>query len=196
MVLLRRFKILLGRWISGTSFGIRIAGEVENIAWSSVQIQCLCQTAATSPDQQPQTSLRQSEAGSRELASTQPKILFCDLTLSPAEVRTFDFEDLVPLGCPSTYHGRHFRYSYRVVVSSQRIHRWKKNSHRMDPNSTGMQVGRHIVQIKRLGYEKNYRRNPRLLWGRPCKELQKSFLGKKNWVFFGKTLHFLKKGMS
>jgi len=118
------------------TFSNRSAAVVQNIAWSSVQIQCLCQTAAmaasepdhhhphSQPPHSPPTSLRQNEpAGSRELATTQPKILFCDLSLSPAEVRTFHYEDLVPLGCPSTYHGRHFRYSYRVVVSSQRIHR-------------------------------------------------------------------------
>ena len=108
------------------------------MAWSSVHIQCLCQiaaaqatggdggSAAAAEPSGPSTSLKQSGdtgAGTRELASTPPKILFCDLTLGPGETRTFDYEDLVPIDCPSTYHGRHFRYSYRIVVASQRIHR-------------------------------------------------------------------------
>ena len=104
----------------------------ESLAWSSVQIQCLCQSADASGTAESNsgygaTSLKplSSESGSgyktTELASTPPKILFCDLTLAPGESRTYVYEDIVPTGCPSTYHGRHIRYSYRLIVASQRI---------------------------------------------------------------------------
>lgn len=114
---------------------------VQNLAWSSVQIQCLCQTstdlasslpsapASTSDPGLPATSLKPLEGQGQssgsfktvELASTPPKILFCDLKLGPGESRAFLFEDAVPTGCPSTYHGRRIRYSYRLIVASQRI---------------------------------------------------------------------------
>jgi len=107
----------------------------ENLAWSSAQIQCICQVAAPSQSAVStdhssavsSTSLRvggvDGASGNHEVASTPPKILFCDLNLGPGEVKTYEFEDSVPIGCPSTYHGRHFRYTYKVVVASQRVHR-------------------------------------------------------------------------
>ena len=59
--------------------------------------------------------------GQHELASTKPKILFCDIYLSPGEQRSFLYEETLPKNCPSTYHGRHVRYTHRIVVATQRV---------------------------------------------------------------------------
>ena len=56
-----------------------------------------------------------------EVASTSPKILFCDLYLLPGECRTFSYEEVIPPGCPSTYHGKNIRFYYRVIVAAQRV---------------------------------------------------------------------------
>ena len=70
------------------------------------------------------TSLQpQKDAFTREVFSTKPKILFCDLFLEPNESKTFDFEDLIPVSAPHSYNGRGLKYSYRVIVASQRLNR-------------------------------------------------------------------------
>jgi hypothetical protein len=45
------------------------------------------------------------DLGQHELASTKPKILFCDIYLSPGEQRSFLYEETLPKNSPSTYHG-------------------------------------------------------------------------------------------
>ena len=133
------------------------SGLTENLAWASVQIQCLCQwldssgkglerktSYSSAPHQElsvggilpdhkhSTTSLHigtsenlKSKGGTNdnvhEVASTSPKILFCDLYLLPGECRTFSYEEVIPPGCPSTYHGKNIRYYYRLVVAAQRV---------------------------------------------------------------------------
>ncbi len=106
----------------------------ENLAWASAQLQCICQmasnAAAARRDSESSeilsgnvtTSLQpQRDAFSHEVAATQPKILFCDLTLLPGESRTFRFEAVIPVSAPHSYHGRGIKYTHRVIVASQRL---------------------------------------------------------------------------
>ena len=128
-----------------------ISGLTENLAWASVQLQCLCQliessgkslnrkTSTSSVQHQESTvgtaSVTSLHIGTaeglknkgptsenvHEVASTSPKILFCDLYLLPGECRTFTYEEVIPSGCPSTYHGKNIRFYYRLVVAAQRV---------------------------------------------------------------------------
>lgn len=61
------------------------------------------------------------DASQQEVASTKPKILLCDLNLSPGEERSFLYEEVLPRDSPSSYHGRHVRYTHRIVVAAQRV---------------------------------------------------------------------------
>ena len=123
-------------------------GRVENIAWASAQIQSLCQFVESSnrrkisesaeggstaslvgkfggvSNHQFVTSLQPSSGGDstqHEVAATKPKILLCDLYLNPGEERSFLYEETLPRSSPSTYHGRHVRYTHRIVVAAQRV---------------------------------------------------------------------------
>ena len=112
-----------------------IEDKIEHLAWASVQLQCICQVANAGPSRRESesggghmdsltTSLQpQKDAFTREVFSTKPKILFCDLFLEPNESKTFDFEDLIPLSAPHSYNGRGLKYAYRVIVASQRLNR-------------------------------------------------------------------------
>ena len=123
----------------------------ENLAWASVQIQCLRQlidssgkgsirklssnqdTDSNTFDSGPKRSITSLHLGTadglkkkgrenvEEVACSPPKILFCDLYLLPGESRSFSYEEAVPSGCPSTYHGKNIRYFYRLVVAAQRV---------------------------------------------------------------------------
>ncbi len=108
--------------------------RLEHLAWSSVQIQCVCQVAtALEPSRRESesgldslnagsTSLQpQKDAFSREVFATKPKILFCDLFLEPQESKTFQFEDVIPISAPHSYNGRGLKYAYRLIVASQRL---------------------------------------------------------------------------
>ena len=46
----------------------------------------------------------------QEISCTLPKILFCDIDLLPGECQTFSYDETVPSGCPSTYHGKNIRF--------------------------------------------------------------------------------------
>ena len=120
--------------------------RVENLAWASAQIQSLCQFVEPSSNKR---KVSESEGGSstslvgkfggvsshqfvtslqpggdssqHEVAATKPKILVCDIYLNPGEERSFLYEETLPRNSPSTYHGRHVRYTHRIVVAAQRV---------------------------------------------------------------------------
>ena len=106
--------------------------KLEHVAWSSVQIQCVCQVAnnnvapsrreSESNEMVQGTSLQpQKDAFTQEVFSTKPKILFCDLTLERGESKVFQFEDQIPISAPHSYNGRGIKYAYRVIVATQRL---------------------------------------------------------------------------
>ena len=123
-------------------------GKVENLAWASAQIQSLCQFVEPSirrkisesveggsssslvgkyggvSSQQLVTSLQPTSGGDNsqhEVAATKPKILLCDIYLNPGEERCFLYEEILPRNSPSSYQGRHVRYTHRIVVAAQRV---------------------------------------------------------------------------
>ena len=67
---------------------------LENLAWATAQIQCYCNSTIYDRNDKleintPTTSLNGAFQGHGEIVmSTAPKILFCDLRLSPGETKS------------------------------------------------------------------------------------------------------------
>ena len=118
--------------------------KIEHLAWASVQLQCICQVVSNSSGTTNQrreseslnfdsltTSLQplqasqdsQKDSSIKEVFSTKPKILFCDLFLQPNESKEFEFEDTIPTSAPHSYNGRGLKYAYRLIIASQRLNR-------------------------------------------------------------------------
>lgn len=109
--------------------------EVDTVAWSSVQIICQC-TVSESRVQLPKTQLMSTEEasstgcetsfvpnkGERGLTvmCTKPRILFCDLKLQPGESKSYAFEDAIPTDAPPSFRGQAVKYSYKVIIGTQR----------------------------------------------------------------------------
>uniref|UniRef100_A0A182W093 RAB6A-GEF complex partner protein 2 n=1 Tax=Anopheles minimus TaxID=112268 RepID=A0A182W093_9DIPT len=104
---------------------------LENLAWATVQLHCYCNAsfnekssndAATNRNIGGSTSLNASNQLKGEvLHSTEPKILFCDLRLSPGEAKQFLYRETVPLNTPPTYRGIRVKYYYKITVATQRL---------------------------------------------------------------------------
>uniref|UniRef100_A0A182RNN1 RAB6A-GEF complex partner protein 2 n=1 Tax=Anopheles funestus TaxID=62324 RepID=A0A182RNN1_ANOFN len=104
---------------------------LENLAWATVQLHCYCNAsfneksstdAATNRNVGGSTSLNASNQLKGEvLHSTEPKILFCDLRLSPGEAKQFLYRETVPLSTPPTYRGIRVKYYYKITVATQRL---------------------------------------------------------------------------
>lgn len=110
--------------------------EMDTVAWSSVQIICQC-TVSESRVQLPKTQLMSTEEasstgcdtsfvpnkGERGLTvlCTKPKILFCDLKLQPGDSRSFRFVDAIPTDAPPSFRGQAVKYSYKVIIGTQRL---------------------------------------------------------------------------
>lgn len=108
---------------------------LENLAWATVQIHCYCNStvqdrggsgteAASSLNRNfiGSTSLNASNQLKGEvLKSTDPKILFCDLRLSPGESRQFMFRETLSMNTPPTYRGVMVKYYYKITVATQRV---------------------------------------------------------------------------
>lgn len=109
--------------------------EADTVAWSSVQIICQC-TVSESRVQLPKTQLMSTEEasstgcetsfvpnkGERGLTvmCTKPRILFCDLKLQPGESKSYAFEDAIPTDAPPSFRGQAVKYSYKVIIGTQR----------------------------------------------------------------------------
>lgn len=113
----------------------------ELLAWSSVQIICQCTVSESRVILQRRTELSTEEAsttggettlipnkGERGLTvlCTKPKILFCDLTLSPGQSRSYTFDEVIPTDAPPSFRGQAVKYSYKVIVGTQRHERATK----------------------------------------------------------------------
>uniref|UniRef100_A0A182NFM2 RAB6A-GEF complex partner protein 2 n=1 Tax=Anopheles dirus TaxID=7168 RepID=A0A182NFM2_9DIPT len=104
---------------------------LENLAWATVQLHCYCNAtfnekpsndAAANRNVGGTTSLNASNQLKGEvLHSTEPKILFCDLRLSPGEAKQFLYRETVPLNTPPTYRGIRVKYYYKITVATQRL---------------------------------------------------------------------------
>lgn len=72
--------------------------RLENLAWATAQVHCYCTSttdeklndAATKPSaiQTADTSLHTQQGQGNVVLETEPKILFCDLRLSPGEIKS------------------------------------------------------------------------------------------------------------
>uniref|UniRef100_A0A182J8Z2 RAB6A-GEF complex partner protein 2 n=1 Tax=Anopheles atroparvus TaxID=41427 RepID=A0A182J8Z2_ANOAO len=105
---------------------------LENLAWATVQLHCYCNASlndraandvsAANRNVGGTTSLNASNQLKGEvLQSTEPKILFCDLRLSPGEAKQFLYRETVPLNTPPTYRGIRVKYYYKITIATQRL---------------------------------------------------------------------------
>ncbi|XP_059161656.1 RAB6A-GEF complex partner protein 2-like isoform X3 [Physella acuta] len=124
---------------SDTHLSCRSVDEI--LAWSSVQIICQC-TVSESRVLLPRRSILSTEEasttgcetsfvpnkGERGLTvlCTKPKILFCDLKLSPGSSRSYQFEEVIPTDAPPSFRGQAVKYSYKVIVGTQRLEKATK----------------------------------------------------------------------
>jgi len=53
--------------------------------------------------------------------STKPKILVCDLSLSPGQQKDYTYEEVLPLHLAPSYRGHAVRYSYKLKIGLQRV---------------------------------------------------------------------------
>ncbi|RZF33861.1 hypothetical protein LSTR_LSTR009885 [Laodelphax striatellus] len=108
---------------------------LETLAWASAQIHCLRSTSdkinistpeAVVPEEVCISSSETSFAPCRGdrgkiVLSTKPKILFCDLRLSPGESKTYLYTEVLPNHSPPSYRGQLVKYSYKITVGTQRV---------------------------------------------------------------------------
>ncbi|CAG9857703.1 unnamed protein product [Phyllotreta striolata] len=121
----------------------------ESLAWASAQIHCYCfadskVTRVADADKlspYPGTALGPStNENAKVVVSTKPKILFCDLRLSPGQTKTCTIDYIqfsctycsnycvlvtyvehIPNDSPPSYRGQLVKYSYKITVGTQRV---------------------------------------------------------------------------
>ncbi|KAK9877476.1 hypothetical protein WA026_018585 [Henosepilachna vigintioctopunctata] len=104
---------------------------VENLAWGSAQIHCLCFTGPNINKEIRKHSIDQamladtalgitSESGSTVFA-TKPSILFCDLKLHPGQTKTYIYKEKIPNDSPPSFRGQLVKYCYKITVGTQRV---------------------------------------------------------------------------
>jgi len=113
----------------------------EHLAWSSVQIICQCTVSESrvilprrhvlSPEDAASNGGDTSFIGNKgerglTVLCSKPKILFCDLTLSPGQSRTYTFEEVISTDAPPSFRGQAVKYSYKVIVGTQKRERPRK----------------------------------------------------------------------
>ncbi|CAH1164104.1 unnamed protein product [Phaedon cochleariae] len=105
------------------------ADVFESLAWASAQIHCQCFTGSRENKEDrsglstyADTALGATtqENGKIEIA-TRPKILFCDLRLSPGQSKTFIYREKIPSDSPPSYRGQLVKYSYKITIGTQRV---------------------------------------------------------------------------
>ncbi|XP_035900436.1 RAB6A-GEF complex partner protein 2 [Anopheles stephensi] len=105
---------------------------LENLAWATVQLHCYCNASFNEKSTNNEAVSNRNVGGSTSLNasnqlkgevlhSTEPKILFCDLRLSPGEAKQFLYRETVPLSTPPTYRGIRVKYYYKITVATQRL---------------------------------------------------------------------------
>ncbi|XP_003703058.1 RAB6A-GEF complex partner protein 2 isoform X1 [Megachile rotundata] len=106
----------------------------ESLAWASAQVHCQCSansklviseklnTAARLVAINANTTFApwQQDNG-HVVLNTKPKILFCDLRLSPGESKTYIYREIIPSDAPPSYRGHAVKYSYKITVGTQRV---------------------------------------------------------------------------
>ncbi|KAJ8963304.1 hypothetical protein NQ318_018773 [Aromia moschata] len=102
----------------------------ESLAWASAQIHCQCFTdSKLSKDNErlPQLTFADTALGASTIDSgtveiaTKPKILFCDLRLSPGQTKTYIYREKIPSDSPPSYRGQLVKYSYKITIGTQRV---------------------------------------------------------------------------
>ncbi|XP_050297479.1 RAB6A-GEF complex partner protein 2 [Anthonomus grandis grandis] len=105
----------------------------ESLAWASAQIHCQCFTdsklsklkenAKNSQNLAADTALGTTVAtdNARHEFSTKPKILFCDLRLSPGQTKHFIYKEKIPSDSAPSYRGQLVKYSYKITIGTQRV---------------------------------------------------------------------------
>ncbi|XP_070543034.1 RAB6A-GEF complex partner protein 2-like [Ptychodera flava] len=118
---------------SNPTWNSTVAGRNTTLAWASAQLHCQCNISESRVvlPRQPSNDMSNSSndtsfvpsRGERGVTvlSTQPKILFCDLMLSPGESRTFIYQEVIPRDAPPSYKGQSVKYSYKVTIGTQRV---------------------------------------------------------------------------
>lgn len=102
----------------------------ESLAWASAQIHCHCFTdSKVAKDRGGENvsnfagtalSVNINEHAKVEVA-TKPKILFCDLRLSPGQSKTYIYREKIPSESPPSYRGQLVKYSYKITIGTQRV---------------------------------------------------------------------------
>ncbi|CAG9834221.1 unnamed protein product [Diabrotica balteata] len=102
----------------------------ESLAWASAQIHCQCFTDSKVPKDRasenisnfPVTALSvHTNENARVEVATKPKILFCDLRLSPGQSKTYIYREKIPNDSPPSYRGQLVKYSYKITIGTQRV---------------------------------------------------------------------------
>ncbi|XP_063977588.1 RAB6A-GEF complex partner protein 2 [Diachasmimorpha longicaudata] len=106
----------------------------EGLAWASAQVHCQCsinakavltdkinftnRLGAINADT---TFAPGQQDNGHAVVNTKPKILFCDLRLSPGESKTYIYRETIPSEAPPSYKGHAVKYSYKITVGTQRV---------------------------------------------------------------------------
>lgn len=106
----------------------------ESLAWASAQVHCQCSTngkAVLTEKLNANTKLAAINADTtfapwrqdngHAVLNTKPKILFCDLRLSPGESKTYIYREIIPSDAPPSYRGQAVKYSYKITIGTQRV---------------------------------------------------------------------------
>lgn len=111
------------------------------LAWGSAQLHCFCSVSDTKVanlEVKDKPASRKISLGSNAgvtatsfnptegesglaVLSTKTRILFCSLELQPGETRQFFIREKIPANAPPSYRGHAVKYSYKLVVGSQRL---------------------------------------------------------------------------
>ncbi|XP_077299870.1 RAB6A-GEF complex partner protein 2 [Arctopsyche grandis] len=107
---------------------------LENLAWASAQIHCFYSTKDRSEPTNPgnfqrigsfgnnRTSLQNSNGNLGQIIlQTNPKIIFCDLTIQIGETKSFIYKERLPMESPPSYRGLGAKFSYKITVATQRV---------------------------------------------------------------------------
>lgn len=111
------------------------------LAWAGAQIYCHCSLDETKVQFMPsdRTESSSSWGVANSIASrgtsfdpsksepghvvfaTNPKILFCGLSLQPNESRTYTYVERIPHYVPPSYYGSAVKYLYKLTIGTQRV---------------------------------------------------------------------------
>jgi len=106
----------------------------ESLAWASAQVHCQCTTNSKMVLLEKINNTARSVAinanttfapwqqdNGHVVLNTKPKILCCDLRLSPGESKTYIYRETIPSDAPPSYRGQAVKYSYKITIGTQRV---------------------------------------------------------------------------